>query len=157
MLLLELLFMYGLAGNYNLKKISKYSLKDRACSLFFRPRTGPKTILQCFALEQRKYKAKHCRNVLGRVLGRKNKIQIRSLISNILTNGQNWKCSQIIPASKYADKKASSYPHDQNVPVYFMPKSRHAFSAYATFIYCSWWKNPLMHWLEREQNKHFVA
>ena len=39
----------------------------------------PKTFLQCFALEQREYKAKHCRNVLERVLGRKNKIQNRSL------------------------------------------------------------------------------
>ena len=28
----------------------------------FCPRTRPKTFLQCFALEQRKYKAKHCRN-----------------------------------------------------------------------------------------------
>ena len=36
--------------------------------MFFRPRTRPKTFLQCFALEQRKCKAKHCRNVLGRVL-----------------------------------------------------------------------------------------
>ena len=27
-------------------------LKDRACSLSFRPRTRPKTLLQCFALEQ---------------------------------------------------------------------------------------------------------
>ena len=45
------------------------------CTLFFRSMTRPKTFLQCFALEQRKYKAKHCRNVLGQ----KNKIQIRSL------------------------------------------------------------------------------
>ena len=54
-------------------------LKEGHCILFFRPRTHPKTFLQCFALEQRKYKAKHCRNILGLVLGRKNKIQIRSL------------------------------------------------------------------------------
>ena len=53
-------------------------LKDRACSLFFRPRTRPKTLLQCFALEQRKYKAKHCSYVLGRVLGRKNKLHAPS-------------------------------------------------------------------------------
>ena len=46
--------------------------------LIFCPRTCPKTLLQCFALEERKYKAKHCRNVLGRVLWRKNKIQIQS-------------------------------------------------------------------------------
>ena len=79
------------------------------------------------------------------------------LISHILTNGQNWKWSQIIAASKYADKrKACSYPHGRKNPVYLMPKSRHAFSVYATFI-CSWWKKPLMHRLEREQNKHFVA
>ena len=48
------------------------NLKEGACILFFRPRTRPKTFLQCFALEKRKCKAKHCRNVLGRVLGRKN-------------------------------------------------------------------------------------
>ena len=40
--------------------------------LVFCPRTRPKTFLQCFALEQRESKEKHCRNVLGRVLGRKN-------------------------------------------------------------------------------------
>ena len=40
----------------------------------FCPRMRPKTFLQFFALEQRKYKAKLCRNVLGR----KNKIQNRS-------------------------------------------------------------------------------
>ena len=40
----------------------------------FRPRTCPKTFLQCFALEQRESKAKHCRNVLGWVLGQKNYI-----------------------------------------------------------------------------------
>ena len=40
--------------------------------VFFRPRTRPKTFLQCFALQQRESKAKHCRNVLGRVLGQKN-------------------------------------------------------------------------------------
>ena len=33
--------------------------------MFFRPRTRPKTSLQCFALEQRESKAKHCRDVLG--------------------------------------------------------------------------------------------
>ena len=38
----------------------------------FRPRTRPKTSLQCFALEQQESNAKHCRNVLGCVLGRKN-------------------------------------------------------------------------------------
>ena len=47
-------------------------LKEGHCILFFCPRTRPKTFLQCFALEQRESKAKHCRNVLGRVLGRKN-------------------------------------------------------------------------------------
>ena len=55
------------------------ALKEGACTLFFRPRTRPKTFLQCFALDQRKCKAKHCRNVLGRVLGRKNKVQKLSL------------------------------------------------------------------------------
>ena len=39
--------------------------------LFFRPRTRPKTFLQCLASEQRESKAKHCRDVLGR----KNKVQ----------------------------------------------------------------------------------
>ena len=49
-----------------------------ALYLIFRPRSRPKTFLQCFALEQRKYKAKHCRNVLGRVLGQKNKLHAPS-------------------------------------------------------------------------------
>ena len=44
--------------------------------LVFRPRTRPKTFLQCFSLEQRESKAKHCRNVLGRVLGRKTRYKI---------------------------------------------------------------------------------
>ena len=47
--------------------------------MFFRPRTRPKTSLQFFALEQRESKAKHCRDALGRVLGRKNKVQNQSL------------------------------------------------------------------------------
>ena len=35
--------------------------------LVFRPyRTRAKTFLQCFALEQRESKAKHCKNILGR-------------------------------------------------------------------------------------------
>ena len=46
-------------------------LKDCFCTLFFRSRTS----LQCFALDSRCSKAKHCRDVLGRVLGRKNKVQ----------------------------------------------------------------------------------
>ena len=50
-------------------------LKDRICILFFRPRT----FLQCFALYFLCSKAKHCRNVLGRVLGQKNKLHPLSL------------------------------------------------------------------------------
>ena len=49
-------------------------LKERFCTLFFRPRTRPKTSLQCFALEQRESKAKHCRDVLGR----KNEVKNQS-------------------------------------------------------------------------------
>ena len=48
-------------------------LKDRFCTQFFRPRTRPKTFLQCFALNSRCSKAKHCTNVLGRVLGQKTR------------------------------------------------------------------------------------
>ena len=54
-------------------------LKEGFFILFFCPRTRPKTFLQCFALEQWESKAKHCRNVPGCVLGRKNQIQNRSL------------------------------------------------------------------------------
>ena len=58
------------------------SFKEGACILFFhpktRPKTRPKTFLQRFALEQRKHKAKHCINVLRRVLGQKIKIQMWS-------------------------------------------------------------------------------
>ena len=39
------------------------NLKDRFCTLFFRPRMRPKTSLQSFALEQRESKAKHCSDV----------------------------------------------------------------------------------------------
>ena len=54
---------------------AKVTVKEGFCIYFFRPRTHPKTSLQCFALAQRKLKAKHCRNVLGR----KNKVQNPSL------------------------------------------------------------------------------
>ena len=46
--------------------------------LVFCPRTRPKTFLQCFDLVQWESKAKHSRDVLGWVLGQKNKIQNRS-------------------------------------------------------------------------------
>ena len=55
------------------------SLKDRFCIQFFRPKTCPRTFLQCFALDSCFTKAKHRRDVLGRVLGRKNQIQNPSL------------------------------------------------------------------------------
>ena len=54
-------------------------LKDWFCILFFHPRTRPKTSLQCFALDSPCSKVKLCRNVLGRVLGRKYYIQNPSL------------------------------------------------------------------------------
>ena len=41
-------------------------------SIFFHPKTRPRTFLECFALDSRCSKAKHCRNVSGRVLGQKN-------------------------------------------------------------------------------------
>ena len=47
--------------------------------LFFCPRTRLKTFMQCFALYFLCSKAKHCRNVLGRVLGRKNELHALSL------------------------------------------------------------------------------
>ena len=53
----------------------KVTLKEGFYTSFFCPRTHPKTSLQCFALEQQESKAKHCRDVLGRVLGRKNNVQ----------------------------------------------------------------------------------
>ena len=37
--------------------------------LVFYPRTCPRTSLQCFALGSRCSEAKHCRDVIGRVLG----------------------------------------------------------------------------------------
>ena len=61
-------------------------LKDRFCIQFFRPRTHPRTFLQCFALDSHCSKAKHCRNVLGRVLGRKNQIQNQSFSMLTLNN-----------------------------------------------------------------------
>ena len=62
------------------------SLKDCFCTLFFRPKTRPRTSLQCFALDSRYSKAKHCRDVLGGVLGQKNKVQNPSLIPSIRTS-----------------------------------------------------------------------
>ena len=53
--------------------------------LVFCPRTRPKTSLQCFASEQRESKAKNCRDVLGCILGRKNKVQKQSFRLDILT------------------------------------------------------------------------
>ena len=47
-----------------------------------------KTFLQCFTLQQRQCKAKHCRNVLGRVLGQKNKIQKLSLRIRVKQNAK---------------------------------------------------------------------
>jgi hypothetical protein len=47
--------------------MTNLKLKDRFCILFFRPRTS----LQCFDLDSRCSVAKHCRDVLGRVLGQK--------------------------------------------------------------------------------------
>ena len=58
-----------------MEKCLKRKLKEGFCIQFFRPRTHPKTSLQCFASEQQESKSKHCRDVLGRVLGQKNKIQ----------------------------------------------------------------------------------
>ena len=54
------------------------TFKDQICILFFHSRMRPRTFLQCFALYFLCSKAKHCRNVLGQVLGQKNKIQCPS-------------------------------------------------------------------------------
>ena len=61
--------LYGLSSEI-LKSSKKFEaifhliwhlLKDRFCTLFFRPRTS----LQCFGLDSRCSEAKHCRDVLG--------------------------------------------------------------------------------------------
>ena len=53
----------------------------------------PTTVLQCFVLEQRESKAKHCRNVLGCVLGRK-KLDTKSVLKSVIvydyTVGKGW-------------------------------------------------------------------
>ena len=47
--------------------------------------TRPKIFLQCFALEQREYKAKHCRNVLGaRTRLRTKKLDRKSVLKSPL-------------------------------------------------------------------------
>ena len=43
--------------------LNRSESKDRFCIYFFHPKTRPRTFLQWES------KAKHCRNVLGRVLG----------------------------------------------------------------------------------------
>jgi hypothetical protein len=60
--------------------------------LVFCPRTRPETFLQCFALEQRESKAKHCRNVLGRILGWK-KIDTKSIFQSITAQVCKINCS----------------------------------------------------------------
>ena len=63
------IFLQGVSVQKDKFKIMiTVGFKEGFCIQFFRPRTRPKTFLQCFALEQRESKAKHCRNVLGRVL-----------------------------------------------------------------------------------------
>ena len=59
--------------------IRKDNLKDWFCILFFVLRQRPRTSLQCFSLEHSLYKAKQCRDVLGRCLRTKNYLQKLSL------------------------------------------------------------------------------
>ena len=56
-------------SKFLISNLAIFYLKDCFCTLFFRPRTRPRTSLQCFALDSRCSEAKHCRDVLGRVLG----------------------------------------------------------------------------------------
>ena len=70
-------FSIELAGSYSGHVPCKFrkvclGLKEGFCIQFFCPRMCPKTFLKCFALEQHESKARHCRNVLGLVPGRKN-------------------------------------------------------------------------------------
>ena len=58
---------------------TKKNLKDWFCILFFVLRQRPRTSLQCFALYKLCSKSKHCRDVLGRCLRTKNKIENPSL------------------------------------------------------------------------------
>ena len=58
---------WGDSGDLSPLNFDKY-LKDQICILFFRPRT----FVQWFASYFLCSKAKHCRNVLGCVLGQKN-------------------------------------------------------------------------------------
>ena len=55
-----------LVQNILVLRLSKTLYLKEGFFMFFRPRTRPKTFLQCFALEQRKSKAKHYRNAIGR-------------------------------------------------------------------------------------------
>ena len=59
----------------NLKSENFSDLQDRFCIQFFVLRQRPRTSLQCFALYKLCSKAKHCRDVLGRCLRTKNKIE----------------------------------------------------------------------------------
>ena len=76
--------------DYNFKNLTRpplswsSKLKEGFCIYFFCPRMRPKTFLQCFAIDSHCSKVKHCRNVLGRVLGRKNKVQCPSLNKDTL-------------------------------------------------------------------------
>ena len=72
--------------------VQHWYLKDSFCTLFFRPRTCPRAFLQSFALYFLCSKAKDCRNVLGRVLGRKNKVHAPSFTLVIIneTDQSSW-------------------------------------------------------------------
>ena len=73
----------------------KVYLRAGHVAYFFWPRMRPKTFLQYFALEQRKYKAKHCRNVLGCVLGQKNKLHAPPLDSLFFMFSKVWYFSSL--------------------------------------------------------------
>ena len=68
--------------------VAKPKLKEGFSIQFFVLRQRPRTSLQCFALEHSLYKAKHCRDVLGRCLRTKNQIQNRSLRKYIVIQTQ---------------------------------------------------------------------
>ena len=52
--------------------------KGKISCIVFCPRTHSRTFLQCFALHSHCSEAKHCRNVLGRVLGQKTRYKTPS-------------------------------------------------------------------------------
>ena len=90
--------------------VQHWYLKDSFCTLFFCPRTCPRAFLQSFALYFLCSKAKDCRNVLGRVLGRKNKVHAPSFSQRYTYRAQKVQANlSFLPSMKKLSQRIRGY------------------------------------------------